>query len=535
MQLFVLESEKVDKFKMYTNIKRLSDQGVSQRQIAKQLGLSRNTVSQYLKRDAKEMSTWLAGASERKRKLDPFKEEILSWIRQYPDLSASQIQDWLEERHQFTQVSSGSVRLYVRELREDYGISKDCPTRQYEAIPDPPMGDQAQLDFGQIWVQTSDGRRLKLYVMALVLSHSRYKYMEWWDRPYTSTDVISAHERAFQFFGGKPKTIVYDQDRTIIINENHGDILFTQQFESYRQAQHFKVYACRKSDPETKGRIENVIGYIKKNFAKNRLYTTLDQWNEEARAWLSRRGNGKVHNTTRKVPAVVFQEEKLHLSPITVSSSLSTPTLKETMDRFVRKDNTVSYKGNRYSVPLGTYHPKKIVQLSIKGDQLIINDKETNTRLTEHSIWRGKGELIKKSRHGRDFSKGIPELITSSAQRFGYTSLAETFFRRLHQARGRYIRDQLSLINKLWEKTSEATMNQALMTCMKRELFSASDFQSVVVHLKNQERHPVPVINRSNLAVSSSTQDKIARIKTESRDLTVYMQMLGGTKNETPD
>lgn len=108
---------------MYSIIKQLSDQGISQRQIAKQLGLSRNTVSQYLKRDAKEMSTWLASTSERKRKLDVFKEEILSWIRQYPDLSAAQIQDWLEERHHFTQASSGTVRLYVRELREDYALS----------------------------------------------------------------------------------------------------------------------------------------------------------------------------------------------------------------------------------------------------------------------------------------------------------------------------------------------------------------------------------------------------------------------------
>lgn len=520
---------------MYSVIKQLSDQGISQRQIAKQLGLSRNTVSQYLKRDAKEMAIWLASTSERKRKLDTFKDEILSWIRKYPDLSAAQIQDWLEERHQFTQASSGTVRLYVRELREDYSIPKVSPTRQYEAVPDPPMGEQAQLDFGQIWVQTSEGRRVKLYVMALVLAHSRYKYMEWWDHPYTTTDVISAHERAFQFFGGKPKVIVYDQDKTIITDENYGDILFTQQFESYRQAQHFKVYACRGSDPETKGKIENVIGYIKKNFAKNRLYTTLDQWNDEARAWLSRRGNGKVHNTTRKIPAVVFQEEKLYLSPVNAGTPLNTAILKETMDRFVRKDNTVSYKGNRYSVPLGTYRPKKVVQLSIKDGLLLIVDKETNTQLTEHNIWLGKGELIKKSRHGRDFSKGIPELIASSAQRFGYTSLAETFFHRLHKARGRYIRDQLSLINKLWKQTSESTMNQALMTCMKRELFSANDFQSVVAHLENQQNHPVREINRSTLAVSSSTQDKIARIKTESRDLTVYMQMLGGTKNETTD
>ena len=143
------------------------------------------------------------------------------------------------------------------------------------------MGFQAQVDFGQTWQKNEQGQSVKLYVVAFVLSHSRYKYMEWLDRPFTTNDLIEAHKNAFHAFGGKPKEIVYDQDNIIIVSENNGDIIYTKQFESYRREEAFQVYACRGSDPESKGKIENVIGFIKNNFAKHRVYTTLDNWNQQ--------------------------------------------------------------------------------------------------------------------------------------------------------------------------------------------------------------------------------------------------------------
>lgn len=73
----------------------------------------------------------------------------------------------------------------------------------------------------------------------------------------------------------------------------------TKEFEAYRREDGFRVYACRGSDPESKGKIDNVIGFIKNNFAKHRVNTNLDDWNEQGRLWLERRGNGKVHSTTK--------------------------------------------------------------------------------------------------------------------------------------------------------------------------------------------------------------------------------------------
>lgn len=67
-----------------------------------------------------------------------------------------------------------------------------------------------------------------MYFITFVLSHSRYKYVEWLDRPFTTKDTIWCHENAFAFFGGMPEEIVYDQDHLITVSENVGDILLTE-------------------------------------------------------------------------------------------------------------------------------------------------------------------------------------------------------------------------------------------------------------------------------------------------------------------
>ena len=113
------------------------------------------------------------------------------------------------------------------------------------------------------------------------------------------------------------------------------------------------IYVGR-ADPESKGMIENVVKYIKGNFADSRVFNDIEDWNDRALQWLQRTGNQQVHQTTKKRPAEVFLLEKQHLQP--VSSLLSyESTNNQSITRSVSKDNTIRYKSNRYSVPLGTY------------------------------------------------------------------------------------------------------------------------------------------------------------------------------------
>lgn len=520
---------------MYVTIRQLHEKGFSRRSIAEKLNCSRNTVDKYLNMEAEEFSTWLASTAARKKKLDDYEADVLTWLRKHPDMSSAQACDWLEEKYPGFNTAESTVRRYVKSLREEYRIPKVTPKRAYEAVSESPMGFQMQVDFGQCEQRTVGGQTIKLYVAAFVLSHSRYKYMEWQDRPFTTNDLVHIHVRAFQHFGGKAREIVYDQDNIIVVSENNGDIIFTQQFEAYRRNEAFQVYACRGADPESKGKIENVIGFIKKSFAKHRPYTNLDRWNEEAIDWLDRRGNGKKHNTTKKRPVDVFRLERETLRPISVFASVAAEDKNvihsnESITRVVRKDNVVLYESNRYSVPLGTYDGQgKTVKLAVQDDTLTIIEGETGEVLGKHRLSLEKGKLIQDRSHKRDRSKGIPQYMESVAQKFEQYDLATAFLDGIKVKYPRYLREQLQLINRQWDSHSANVINLALEQCVNQKLFSGTEFEDMIQFLESI------IVETTETALAQSYVEQLTpeaemtyHVRPETRQLDTYVAILEG-------
>lgn len=174
---------KVDKWEVYMEIQQLIKQGFSKLKVAEKLGVSRSTVYCHLRRTSTEMAQWVDSLQTRRKKLDPYKELILSWLRHHPDMSSAQVEDWLKEKYKKLEVGESTVRDYVRRLRDKYKIVKESSPRDYEAIPDSPMGEQIQVDFGHTKQRTHDNKEIKLNFIAFVLSNSRYKYKEWLDSP----------------------------------------------------------------------------------------------------------------------------------------------------------------------------------------------------------------------------------------------------------------------------------------------------------------------------------------------------------------
>ena len=207
----------MDKFEMYIQIRGLVNQRFSVSAIARKLKISRNTVYKYLRKSPDEMAEWTASTMIRTKKLDIHKGLILKWLREYPDISAAQVQDWLKEKFPTFKVGESTVRNYVKELRAEFSIPKEAQKRNYEAIPDPPMGEQIQADFGFVTVRNKMGKPVKLIFMVFVLAHSRYKYVWFQNRPFNTKDVVEAHKKAFIAFGGVSKEILYDQDRLLVV------------------------------------------------------------------------------------------------------------------------------------------------------------------------------------------------------------------------------------------------------------------------------------------------------------------------------
>ena len=199
-------------------------------QIARRLDLSRTTVYKYLDMTPEEMEEVIEKRKTRTKKLDKHRELIKSWLIQYQDITGAQVLDWLQERKLDGGVSEGTVRNFVKQLRKECGIPQVKYVRQYEAVDELPAGQQLQMDFGQITLRSISGRLTTLYFATFVLAYSRHKYVEWLDRPFTTRDLINVHENAFEYYGGMPKEIVYDQDHLILVSENGGDLVLTKEF-----------------------------------------------------------------------------------------------------------------------------------------------------------------------------------------------------------------------------------------------------------------------------------------------------------------
>jgi transposase len=511
---------------MYSKIQAMKSEGFSQRLVARTLEIHRTTVKKYWDMTPEEYQDTILEPAK-KSSLEQHRDLILSWLRTYPKITAAQIYDWLQDKYNL-QLAENSVRRYIRMLRIEYDIKPTEDTREYEAMPDPPMGLQMQVDIGSISVENIRTRRYqKLYCIGFVLSHSRYKYGVWFPYPPVAQDMVNAIRSCFEWMGGKPKELVFDQDRLIAVDENYGDIIFTKEFEAFRQSEKLDVYLCRKGDPPSKGRVEAIVKFLKYNFARYRQYSEQWVWNEEFEQWLHRTGNAKKHSITKKIPAEIFAVEQGYLTPVSYEIKNNADNI---VIRKVRKDNTVMYEGNRYTVPTGSFGVHDEVQLEIDNDELLIYDAFGDNLLAKHKVCLEKGKLIQNKDHLRNKEIKIAEMKESLKVKFTDPEAAGLFLNGIHTRKRRYARDQFLLIEKTIGEYDPEAVAAALNYCLINELYSAVDFKDALNHF-NQGLKKVPLSTDPVTIQSTTTTTAIPDVEVAKRDLQEMIQKLKGVND----
>lgn len=147
----------------------------------------------------------------------------------------------------------------------------------------------------------------------MTLSYSRMKFAYFSVDPFDVKTTIDAHIAAFHYFGGRTQMIMYDQDRTMVISENLGEVIFVKEFEEFIKDTGFSIYLCKGYDPSTKGKVEKTVDFVKHQFLDGRVYYGLDRLNQEFIDWLDHDGNGMINDTTKKSPRELFKKEYLKL------------------------------------------------------------------------------------------------------------------------------------------------------------------------------------------------------------------------------
>ncbi len=285
---------------MIHQIKALHNQGngLSKRKIAKQLGVSRNTVSKYLNMPETEITEILSD-TDRTKKLDEYRDYIIQLLQTYPDLSAVKVLRKLKAKVETLSVSDRSVRRYIQALKQEISFKQ---ARYYEPVIDMVPGEQCQVDGGELRGVMINGVETTVYLMVFVLSYSRLMHVSLSNKPINTEMLIKQHDVAFRYFGGMPEECVYDQTKLVVISETFRELNLNQLFSQYATAAGFRIHACEGYDPESKGKVEAGVKYAKNNGLYGESFASWHELEQYFSDWLDNTANQRVHGSTGKNP-----------------------------------------------------------------------------------------------------------------------------------------------------------------------------------------------------------------------------------------
>jgi transposase len=320
-------------YHQFAQIKDLHErQGLTVAQIAGALVLDPRTVAYWLRQERLRPRH----TPQRASKLDPFKPQTRQMLETYP-YSAAQIFQRLRE--QGFAGGYSTVKAYVRTVR---------PRRQpaFLTLAFAP-GECAQADWGS-WGAVRVGhtsRRLSFFVM--VLCYSRLMYVEF-TVSQTMEHFLACHQHAFEFFGGVPHSVMVDNLKSAVLTRTLGEApVLNPKYADFATHNGFRIVPCNVGKGNEKGRVENGVGYVKKNFLAGLDIADFRLLAPAVKHWLDTVANVRVHGETRTPPIELWHSEKPHLGPLPVHPFDIATIFQVRASRQFR----ITLDTNRYSVP----------------------------------------------------------------------------------------------------------------------------------------------------------------------------------------
>lgn len=288
----------------------------SARAIAKELGVSRNTVrdyaswftsEQWLPGDPAELPTaaaLMARLSQAAKpaspppRLLPYREEITALVQ--TPLQVKVAWERFCAAHPDVLASYAAFRRFVRRYVE-HAAPRACV--RLEVDP----GVEAQVDFGYAGLVPPRRGELprKTWVFVMTLSHSRHQYVEL-VLDQTVPTWLALHRNAFAFFGGVPQRVVLDNLKAGIVKASVTDPEAQRAYRECAEHYGFLISPCVARTPEHKGKVEAGVKYVKRSCLAGREQLPLDELNTQALEWVLTTAGRRRHGTTHEVPLEVF-------------------------------------------------------------------------------------------------------------------------------------------------------------------------------------------------------------------------------------
>jgi transposase len=351
-------------------IREKAQKGKSAYAIGKELGISKNTAKKYMNQPRAEH-----GLKGRKKpsKLDPFKPEIHEMLKS-GIFNCVVIHERLQDKGY-----TGGITI-IKDYVKPFRPAKSAPAvRRYETLP----GKQAQMDWGISCYIDEMGHVHKTPVFTMIMSHSRAKYVEFTKR-CDLYSLLRCMVNAFEYYGGVPEIVLTDRMKTVIHGMEAGKPIWNSRFEDFAADMGFVPKVCRAIRPQTKGKVERLVDYVKDNFLPGRQFKDLHDLNTQALEWC-KKVDSKTHGTTGKIPLEALSREPLLPLP---DKSFRDTYRWET--RKVTREGFVSYDGAKYGVPW--QYSGREVRVRICGD--FFEAYYGEVRVARHKVEHTSGRIV---------------------------------------------------------------------------------------------------------------------------------------------
>ena len=414
--------ERIHMNQMRDLIQRLKA-GESERRIAQDMQVSRPTIHKYHE-VAKKAGYLEKGAqvpdNETLQKVlgpGPKPPKIISSLEAYgevvktlrkQDVEMVAIWQRLQENYGYTG-SYSAVRRFVAHLEPPPG---DAFIRVHT-----PAGEEMQVDFGTVGslYDPVSGQIRTAYVFVATLSYSRHQYAELvFDQKVTTW--IRMHRQAFEYFGGVPRRVVPDNLKAAVIKVLVHDAVLG---EAYRQMALY--YGClisptRPYTPRHKGKVENGVHYVQRNFMAGQAFADIDCANQHLKRWIQEVAGVRDHGTTHEAPLKLFREyEQTALLALPAEPF----SLCEIRVAKVHPDCHVVVSGSYYSAPytyvgqkLDVYVRERVVEL-YQGQKLVA----THMKCQKPGQWQTRQEHYPE--HKAAYLERTPDVCRQIAARLG--------------------------------------------------------------------------------------------------------------------
>lgn len=475
--------------------------------IATELGLHRDTVRQALE-------PWRFATTARRTGpsvLDPYKDFVRQTLEQYPRLRATRLYEMVKSRGY-----AGSLiqlRRYVKTVRP---AGKREAFLTLESLP----GEQGQVDWGHFGTLRVGAAKRPLSCFVMVLSHSRAMYARFF-LGQTMECFLRGHVEAFEYFGGAPRTLLYDNLKSAVL-ERDGDLIrFHPDLLALAGHYCFAPKPCAPYRGNEKGKVERAIQYLRHSFFAARRIHTLAELNTSLRQWLDEVAHARPRprDPHGRLVRDVWAEETpvlVPLPPHPFGTELVLP---------VRSGKTpyIRFDKNDYSIP----H-------QLVGESLMLIATEAQVRICDathavvatHARSYDRGALIEDPAHLHALAqhKRRAQAHTARAHLVRVCPHAEAFFAALC-ARDRPLAAHLGRLGRLCERYGAEALDRALAHALEQGAISAAS----VAHLLDQQQRQLdapPPLEPPRL-----TDPRLSQVRVTPHSLAPYDQLARGASD----